>query len=257
MKKGVIISARMSSSRLPKKAIKKIFDKWTAIDIVIERAKKIDNADIIVLATSNNLEDDILTEIAQKRGIEVFRGSLKDKIKRWLDCCKFYNIEVFVSFDADDLLGDYLLMKKSLDIISKDNNIDFIKSPDGLVCGAFTYTIRRKTLEVICKMKKKDDTEMVTPYLEWSRIFKGYVLPVEERILFNNQVRLTLDYIEDLNFFRKFFEIARDPTITLKDAMLLLQIYLEIVEINAFRQKDFLENQKRKMNLVWKIVSKK
>ena len=60
----IIITARTSSSRLPKKCLKFI-NKKRIIEIVIDRAKKIGYP--IILATSKDKNDDILCKIAKKK----------------------------------------------------------------------------------------------------------------------------------------------------------------------------------------------
>ena len=79
-KEAVIVTVRTSSKRLPNKAIMEIKPGIKSIDIVIKRAKKIGST--VILATSNDVSDDILVQIAKQHKIEVFRGALLNKIKR-------------------------------------------------------------------------------------------------------------------------------------------------------------------------------
>jgi len=59
MKIGFIITARMKSTRLPKKATLKINNRET-IAWMIDRIKQCDILDDIIIATSTNPQDDIL-----------------------------------------------------------------------------------------------------------------------------------------------------------------------------------------------------
>ena len=65
---AAIITVRTSSSRLPKKCHQKLFKDLSLIEIVIDRAKKI-NAKIIV-ATSTDKSDDNIERIALKKKSE-------------------------------------------------------------------------------------------------------------------------------------------------------------------------------------------
>ena len=59
----VIIYARLSSSRLRKKALVELSNKSRLIDQVINQAKKITSLNKIVLATTRNKEDILLCNI--------------------------------------------------------------------------------------------------------------------------------------------------------------------------------------------------
>ena len=59
MKVVAIVQARMSSSRLPKKVMKKIVGK-TVIQLLLERLSLSKRLDEIVVATSTELSDNVL-----------------------------------------------------------------------------------------------------------------------------------------------------------------------------------------------------
>ena len=61
---GIIITCRLNSSRLPLKAIRKINNKEILIHI-FDRLKNFNEK--IILATTNNKEDDILCELANSK----------------------------------------------------------------------------------------------------------------------------------------------------------------------------------------------
>ena len=106
MVNSILITVRTSSTRLPRKAIIDINGKPT-IQYLIENIKKSRLADKIILCTSEEPDDDILCQIATDCGIDYYRGSLKDKLVRWMEACKEYNIDFFVNVDGADLFLDY------------------------------------------------------------------------------------------------------------------------------------------------------
>ena len=114
IKTASIVTARTSSRRLPNKTVMKIKDDLRSIDIVIERAKKIGFP--VILATSTDSSDDVLAEIANQHQIEVFRGSLLNKIKRWYDCFNEYEIDSACIIEADDIAFDYELYQSAMKI---------------------------------------------------------------------------------------------------------------------------------------------
>ena len=72
MNKGIFITVRTGSTRLPNKSILKIYGKYT-IEYLIERVKESRLADEIILCTTSKLEDDILCRIATKNNIKYFK----------------------------------------------------------------------------------------------------------------------------------------------------------------------------------------
>ena len=100
-KSAIFITVRTTSSRLPQKALLKIRNQ-RVIEHVIDRAKLCKNANLVVLCTTTNKEDDVLVDIAKRKKIKSFRGSEKDKLVRWRDAAREFKIDYFATFDGDD-----------------------------------------------------------------------------------------------------------------------------------------------------------
>jgi spore coat polysaccharide biosynthesis protein SpsF len=252
MRKAVLITVRSDSSRLPNKALMTILGKPT-IEMVILRAKQVKIVDEVVLCTTERPLDDELVRIAERQGIRYFRGSLEDKLLRWLGAAKKSNIDFFATMDGDDLLCDPELIELSIKQMEKEN-CDYIKAPPGLICGSFTYCIRVSALEKVCSIKDTQDTEMMWVYFEDTGLFQVKDLNVGDRTFFNEKIRLTLDYPEDFEFFSKIFNHfdCVNNDVPLRNIIAFLNTHPEITDINCYRQKDYLDNQKRKKKLVIK-----
>ena len=83
----VIIQARMSSKRFRGKVLYKINNKpliWYLINN-IKKSKKVTD---IIVATSKNKSDDVLTKYLKKINIKFFRGNLNNVMKRLFDLSK-------------------------------------------------------------------------------------------------------------------------------------------------------------------------
>ena len=135
-----IITVRNSSTRLPNKAIIKIFNEFSAIDILIKRAQKIELP--VIIATSNDPSDDIFEDIAQNHNVKIFRGSLLNKIKRWHDCFTHFDIQNALLIDGDDLSYNYEIGKRAISLIKK-LKVDMVLNPSNIICGFFTYALNR------------------------------------------------------------------------------------------------------------------
>jgi spore coat polysaccharide biosynthesis protein SpsF len=144
-------------------------------------------------------------------------------------------------------LCDPGLLDDGLRLLS-NSDADFIEAPDA-PCGAFTYGIKTEALGRVCEIKKSSDTEMMWVYFKDTNLFKVAQLTIDANIR-RPDYRLTLDYPEDLEFFRRViehFDGRSDASIL--EIVQLLDLHPDVVAINAFRQEQFIENQRRSTHL--------
>jgi spore coat polysaccharide biosynthesis protein SpsF len=252
MKAAIFITVRTGSTRLPRKALVPVAG-LPSITYVIRRMRLATKPATVVLCTTTLKEDDILCEIAQREGIQFFRGSVNDKLERWHGAATAYGIDFFVTADGDDLLCGYELIDAALEM-AQDDSIDFIQAP-GIICGAFTYGIRSTALKKVCEIKDSEDTEMMWVYFTGTGLFHIRSLEGIDPVYYGSDIRMTLDYPADLVFFEKVishFESA-GKAYTLKDVVCWLRANSEIPKINLHLQEAFLANQKNKTILKLKV----
>ena len=76
MKKiGIIIYARTSSKRFPKKVLK-IINKKTLLEIIYSRIKKRSKKIPVIINTSKSKSDDQIIDFCKRKKIKFFRGNL-------------------------------------------------------------------------------------------------------------------------------------------------------------------------------------
>ena len=90
-----VIQARMTSSRLPGKPLRKISDK-ALLEIIVCRLQKSKFIDQIIIATSVNKDDDPLAKFATDKGIDCVRGSEENILSRYLLVYQKYNFDYLV-----------------------------------------------------------------------------------------------------------------------------------------------------------------
>lgn len=105
MKRNVVavIQARMSSTRLPGKMLRKLHGHPLA-DWVVKRVKSASLLDGVVVATSNDASDDVLAEYLVSQGVEVYRGSLEDVLGRMYEAARLAGATHVVRICGDDPL---------------------------------------------------------------------------------------------------------------------------------------------------------
>ena len=235
---------RMSSSRLPGKALAPIRGK-SVIQHIIERARLVTCSDVIVLCTSTDQEDDILESIAGKNGIGVFRGSREDVLERLLGAALHFHTDYFINYTGDNIFCDPGLMDAGIRQMI-DGNLDFMNVPADLVVGGAAYCIATEALQKVCQTKDNDRTESYPQYFMTRKEFNIGNLDAGDPIFYDTNVRVTVDYPEDLEFARRIFdEFDTDVNnIPLKRILELLRQKPEIARINFFRQNDWAARQK-------------
>lgn len=248
---AVFIPIRLGSSRLPKKPLIEIKGK-PLIEHLIERVKTAKLPNEIVLCTTTKPEDSVFIDIARKCNVKCFRGSEKDILDRFLNAAIKYGVDFIVNVDGDDIFCDPELIDKTVNIFQKTNS-DFIKWNE-LPLGASPVGIKVKALKKAWEMKTEDNTET-----GWGKYFTDtglfdveYTEPEDEELR-HPEIRMTLDYPEDLKFMKEVFNRLYSPRkiFTLKEILALLKKEPELTEINKGVQQEYWKrfNQRAKIKL--------
>jgi len=236
MLKAIFISVRTGSTRLPNKSILKIKDKYT-IEYVIDSVKKSKYADEIVLCTTKRINDTMLCDIAEKNNIKFYRGDEHNKLKRWYSAAKKFNVDFFVTVDGDDLFYDAQLS----DVCFEQAESGDVISGQGLYNDTYGYkTTTIKTILDLAKNKVVEPHE-VTGYLKDTELKVSELVNVPD-ILKKKNIRMTLDYQEDFDFFKTIIENINDD-FTLNDVLSYIDNNKSVIDINYFRENDWKVNQ--------------
>ena len=97
-----LVQARMGSLRLPQKVMKKISEK-TIIELLLMRLSKSKELDEIVVATSENDENDKLVRHVKSLGFKCTQGSEKDVLNRFYESAKSLDANIIVRITGDCL----------------------------------------------------------------------------------------------------------------------------------------------------------
>lgn len=237
---GIIIQARVGSTRLSKKVLKPILGK-TAIEREIERVKKSTLCQKIILAIPDGKKDDVLEMIGKQARILVYRGSEDDVLDRFYKASKKFNLTDIVRLTGDCPLFDWQICDEVIDFYLQ-NKYDFVSNvrpstfPDGLDVEIFSF----KTLERVWQNAKlKSEREHVTPYIaNHQEIFKIGNLIRNGNDL--SGIRLTLDEPKDLILIRKVygFLYKKKKNFVLDDILKLFQQKPELLRMNQNIQRN-------------------
>jgi len=203
MKTVAIVQARMGSTRLSQKMIRKICGK-TLLEHILERLRFCTRVNTFIVATTTLPEDKRIIQIAQQQEVAYFAGSAEDVLTRFLQAAETYQAETIVRICGDNPLIDpkevdrvvqnFLQTKCDYATNTLDDGTLLILTGLGLAVEVFTLTALKKADEWATDPYYR---EHVTPYFyEHPEQFDVRFFPIANS-LHLKKLRLTVDTEED------------------------------------------------------------
>jgi spore coat polysaccharide biosynthesis protein SpsF (cytidylyltransferase family) len=227
-----IIQARMGSSRLPGKVLKTLGAR-SVLEHVIARARRIDGIDAVCCAIPESDSNDALAAEAARCGAGVFRGDESDVLGRYHGAAAAIGATVVMRITSDCPLLDWRVSSGVLAKFHKER-LDYCSNltprswPKGLDTEVFSIAVLN---EMAAEATEAADREHVTPYARRRPGYRrGGTVCVEGDF---SRWRWTLDYPEDLEFFRAVLERAASDFPTFEDVRGIVERAPEIARINA------------------------
>ncbi len=197
----------MSSKRFRGKVLYKINNKpliWYLINN-IKKSKKVTD---IIVATSKNKSDDVLTKYLKKINIKFFRGNLNNVMKRLFDLSKKLKKKYFLRISADSPLIDYRIINKAILLANKKKKFDLITNvfPRSYPSGQSTEIIRSDILGNALNNPKitKYDLEHVTTFF-YRNNKKYQIINFSTKKKYYN--KFSIDLKKDLGNLKRYFKV--------------------------------------------------
>jgi spore coat polysaccharide biosynthesis protein SpsF len=231
-----IIQARMGSVRLPGKVMLEIFDRpilWHVHHRLMQSKKITD----ILIATSDEKENDLIRDFCNKYKIKCFSGSESDVLLRYIEAAKSISADendliVRITADCpliDPRIVDKVILKHISSQFDYTSNVIKPTYPDGLDVEVFSF---RNLKKINDKLISNEEREHVT--LHFRKNPNQYSLQnVSNRINYSD-LRWTLDQKEDFKFIELIYEKLKfkKNNFTMVDVLKILQNNPEISTIN-------------------------
>lgn len=121
---GAVVQARMSSQRLPGKVLAPLAGR-PALEWLLERLEHARTLDAIVVATSEEPEDDAVDEFVAERGIACHRGPLHDVAGRVLGAAREHRLDALVRVNGDSPMLDQRLVDRGVTLL-RNTRVDLV-----------------------------------------------------------------------------------------------------------------------------------
>lgn len=208
MRTRVVIQSRLSSSRLPGKALMNVGG-MPLVELVARRASR--TGWEVVVATSVESYDDRIAATLEPVGIRVLRGSLDDVLSRFLDATSdMAETDRVVRLTGDNPVGDADLIQELMDAMEATGReygrVDIEVVPEGLGVEVFPVGLLRRAGR---EATDPYDREHVTP---WIRRHTDELLFAPRRNPGQPAVyRATVDCLHDFTRVSRLFDGYADP----------------------------------------------
>ncbi len=228
-----IIQARMGSTRLPGKVLKEVNGKPLLLH-QIERLKRCKKIDKLIIATTTEIQDNVLVDFCNKYNINVFRGSEENVLERYYGAWKKFGGEMIVRLTSDCPIIDPEIVDRLIEYFDA-NNFDYASNtiertfPRGLDTEVFSATALENSYE---NAMLDRDIEHVTPYMYMNpdKFKLGNYIGDRNHSMY----RWTVDTEEDLKLIELLLTAycGRENDLNLKQAVELMEANPTWFEIN-------------------------
>lgn len=234
-----VVQARMGSTRLPGKTMLDVLGK-PLLFRQLERIKKAQLIDKIVVATSTQKEDDTIAEFCQKYGYSCFRGSLNDLLDRHYQAAVRYDADIVLKIPSDCPLIDHRIIDVVVEeYLSSFDKYDFVTNlkpgswPDGNDVEVMPiHTLKQAWIEA----KSPNEREHTTPFItNPANGFKVKNVSWNSGLDYSATHRWTIDYPEDYQFIRRVYEelYPSNNDFSMEDILQLIMLKPDIQDINS------------------------
>lgn len=109
---GIILQARMGSTRLPGKVLLPFFGETSILELLVQRLQQLPSGLPVVLATSVHPADDVLAACAATYNIPCYRGDEQDVLQRFIGCATAFGFTSIIRVCADNPFMDAELLEQ-------------------------------------------------------------------------------------------------------------------------------------------------
>jgi len=226
MKVAAIIQARMGSTRLPGKVLKKVLNK-TLLEYQIERVKRAKTIEEIIIATTTKDSDDPIIQLCQQLSVPYYRGSEEDVLARYYEAATNFGVDVVVRLTSDcPIIDPNVIDKVVRHYLENKDRYDYVSNtlartyPRGLDTEVVSYEVLKRAHEDAQGLEYR---EHVTAYIYCHP--QQFKLSNTSNETDESKHRWTVDTEEDFELIEKIISdlYPKDEHFTMNDVLNLIQ----------------------------------
>jgi spore coat polysaccharide biosynthesis protein SpsF len=226
-----IIQARMGSTRLPGKVLRKLAGR-TVLDRVVRAARASGVLDDLVVATTTDAIDDAIETECARIGVECYRGPVDDVLSRFLGVLEKHDSDMIMRFTADCPLLDSRLVAMAWRVFEAAG-VDYLTTSitRTLPRGLDVEIVRTPVLEAIDALATEHHRTHVTSYIyTHADAFDVIGLTMQPDL---SHLRLTLDTEDDWKLIEAIIGHFGDEPVEVRELADWLAGQPELVLLNA------------------------
>lgn len=212
MKVLAITQARYGSTRLPAKILKEV-NGQTLLEIHLKRILQAKTIDKLKIATTDEEGSKFIVEVADKLGVEYFKGSVEDVLSRFYGAAVSEKPDYVLRFTSDCPLIDPMVIDDIVNF-AVTHDYDYVSTdpkqfPDGLDTEIMKFSVLEKTFK---EADLKSEREHVTSHI-WENgtarggnLFNTFEYPNKEGVFSASDYRMTIDEPEDFEVLKILIE---------------------------------------------------
>lgn len=241
----IIVQARMGSTRLPGKILKKVLEK-PLLAYQIERLQHVTFAAEMIVATTTNPLDQAVIDLCRLEKIPVFRGSEEDVLDRYFQAAKQFKADIIIRVSGDCPLIDPKIIDEVLAFYLKNYPLyQYVSNtlertfPRGMDVEAFSFSALEKAAK---DATRPEEREHVTPYIyRHPELFKLANVAYSPN---ESNHRWTVDTQEDFELISAILKALypENPNFTMNTILELLKKHPDWININAHIKQKTLKN---------------
>lgn len=234
---GIIIQARMGSTRLPGKILKPFYGGKTLLETLLDNLHKVNDVKLIVATSVNENNDQLEVFLKEKKEL-IFRGSENDVLDRFIKAAEENNVDGIVRICSDNPFMDWHGVAQLVEK-AKSSDADYIGfringKPSILThFGFWGEYVKLSALKRVSQTTEEGTPahEHVTYHIyNHPEEYKCEWLECPDFLQGRDDIRLTIDTPDDLKNALKVYSdlMTQNENFSLKDVVDYLDSYEEI-----------------------------
>lgn len=221
----MIVQSRMGSTRLPGKSMMDLSGA-PLISRLLERVKRCQQIDQIVLATTLRSEDDVIEKVGIDLNLSIFRGSENDLLDRYYQTAMKFDAHIIIRLPGDNPapepseIDDLVLFHKQGGYDFSSNCPDVINNgyPDGIGAEAYKFEALKSAWMTSISPTMREHPHF--NFYENPSRFKLGIMECRKEIR-RPDIKIDVNTQQEYNFVNELYKYLYplNPNFTIKDVI--------------------------------------